>query len=124
MSSLVVFTISFIQTKVKHNPPLSTSQAFTSLALIGLLTIPATELLQSFPTVFSGLGCLRRIQDSLSIKMSGGRINLPSVPKSALTDAIGHSNEISTSPTGVVSTTTIEFSNFVLDIPTNKSNQG
>jgi ATP-binding cassette subfamily C (CFTR/MRP) protein 1 len=124
MSSLVVFAISFIQTKVKHSPPLSTSQVVTSLALIGLLTTPATELLQSFPTVFSGLGCVRRIQDFLSSSISVGRINPSSAPKIALINTSGHSNEMSTPSTGMASPTTIEFLDVVLDTPTNKSNQG
>lgn len=44
---------------------LNTSQVFTSLALIALVTTPASDLLAAFPFVASCLGCLERIQQHL-----------------------------------------------------------
>jgi ATP-binding cassette, subfamily C (CFTR/MRP), member 1 len=64
-SGLMVFAAYSIQASVAHKPPLSTAQAFTSFAILALLTTPAGTLLNSFPIVRSGLGLVRRIQDFL-----------------------------------------------------------
>ncbi|KAB8217223.1 P-loop containing nucleoside triphosphate hydrolase protein [Aspergillus novoparasiticus] len=46
----------------------SVSQAITSLSLINLLLIPLHDLLFAIPNAFSSIGCLDRVQDSLTRK--------------------------------------------------------
>lgn len=64
-SGLMVFAAYSCQASVAHKSPLSTAQAFTSFAILALLTTPAATLLNSFPIIRSGLGLVRRIQDFL-----------------------------------------------------------
>jgi ATP-binding cassette, subfamily C (CFTR/MRP), member 1 len=65
-SSLTVFAIVSIQKKLNNETPLSYSQAFTSLAIVNLLTHPAALLLGSFPMAAAAFGCLQRIEKFLS----------------------------------------------------------
>jgi ATP-binding cassette, subfamily C (CFTR/MRP), member 1 len=65
LSGLATFAAFAIKAHIKHAAPLSTSQAFTSLALIMLLTGPATQLLQFFPSVVATKPCYDRIQKFL-----------------------------------------------------------
>jgi ATP-binding cassette subfamily C (CFTR/MRP) protein 1 len=65
LSGLATFAAFAIKSHIKHTVPLSTSQAFTSLALIMLLTGPATRLLQLFPSVIATKPCYNRIQKFL-----------------------------------------------------------
>jgi ABC-type bacteriocin/lantibiotic exporter with double-glycine peptidase domain len=59
---LAVFAAYSIETNLGITQPLSTTKAFTSFALITLLTQPAAMLLQTFPSVISTKGCFDRIQ--------------------------------------------------------------
>jgi ABC-type multidrug transport system fused ATPase/permease subunit len=65
-SGFVVFAAYSIQAKIKHTPPLSTAQAFTSFAIIELLSTPAIGLLHSIPIIMSATHLVRRIEDYLS----------------------------------------------------------
>ncbi|KAM0306073.1 hypothetical protein ACHAO8_010900 [Botrytis cinerea] len=59
------FVVYAIKARVTSSSPLNTSQIFTSLALINLITTPASELLTSFPSAAACLGCVGRIQEHL-----------------------------------------------------------
>ena len=59
---LLVFIIFTIQSVVNDSPRLTTNRAFTSLAIITLMTDPAKELLSAYPSLVAAMGCLDRIQ--------------------------------------------------------------
>ncbi|PWY91611.1 P-loop containing nucleoside triphosphate hydrolase protein [Aspergillus sclerotioniger CBS 115572] len=65
-ASLVTFAAFVIRAKIDHSQPLSTVQAFTSLAIIGLITSPALQLLSSIPAVTAALGAFDRIHKFLT----------------------------------------------------------
>jgi ATP-binding cassette subfamily C (CFTR/MRP) protein 1 len=77
---------------LSHDAPLSPSQAFTSLAIINLLTTPAAKLLGSFPMVAAALGCLQRIEDFLHtetlddqrVSSNSSAISVKSLPKTVI----------------------------------------
>jgi ATP-binding cassette subfamily C (CFTR/MRP) protein 1 len=60
-SALVAFATYAIKAKIEHTPGLTTAQAFTSFAIMSLLTSPASQLLGAIPMITSGMGCVRRI---------------------------------------------------------------
>ena len=62
LGPLVTFVVFAIQSTARGTAQLSTVQAFTSLAIISLVTNPASELLISLPGVASATGCFDRIQ--------------------------------------------------------------
>jgi ATP-binding cassette subfamily C (CFTR/MRP) protein 1 len=64
--ALVVFAAYAVQAKVQGTPSFSTAQAFTSLAIISLLTMPAAILLMTIPMVAAGYGCVKRIEAFLN----------------------------------------------------------
>ncbi|OJK00423.1 hypothetical protein ASPACDRAFT_1880763 [Aspergillus aculeatus ATCC 16872] len=64
-ASLVTFAAFVILAKIDHSNTLSTVQAFTSLAIISLITSPALQLLASIPAVTAALGAFDRIHKFL-----------------------------------------------------------
>jgi ABC-type multidrug transport system fused ATPase/permease subunit len=62
---LAAFVIFAIQASVKGSARLSTSQTFSSLVIITLLTTPAENFLQSLPLIAMSVSCLERIQSFL-----------------------------------------------------------
>jgi ABC-type multidrug transport system fused ATPase/permease subunit len=62
---MATFVIFAIQESVKGSGRLSTSQTFSSLVIITLLTAPAEDFLQSLPLIAMSVGCLERIQSFL-----------------------------------------------------------
>ncbi len=54
-----------IQASVRNQPSFNTTQVFTSLSIISLLTIPAATLLALIPTIGQSTGCFDRIQKFL-----------------------------------------------------------
>ncbi|KAE9991950.1 hypothetical protein EG327_010517 [Venturia inaequalis] len=68
LSPLLVFAAFSIEAKVRGTPPLSTAQAFTSLSILSLLTMPAMQLLMSFPQLVQASGCIKRIEKFLLAK--------------------------------------------------------
>jgi ATP-binding cassette subfamily C (CFTR/MRP) protein 1 len=68
LSPLLVFAAFSIEAKVRGTPPLSTAQAFTSLSILSLLTMPAMQLLMSFPQLVQASGCIKRVEKFLLAK--------------------------------------------------------
>jgi len=68
VTPLIVFAVFSIEAKIKGTAPLSTAQAFTSLAILALLTQPAMMLLGSIPQVAAATGCIQRVQKFLLAK--------------------------------------------------------
>lgn len=68
LSPLLVFAAFSIEAKFRGTPPLSTAQAFTSLSILSLLTMPAMQLLMSFPQLVQASGCIKRIEKFLLAK--------------------------------------------------------
>ncbi|TLD36942.1 P-loop containing nucleoside triphosphate hydrolase protein [Venturia nashicola] len=68
LSPLLVFAAYSIEAKVRGTPPLSTAKAFTSLSILSLLTMPAMQLLMSFPQLVQASGCIKRIEKFLLAK--------------------------------------------------------
>jgi ATP-binding cassette subfamily C (CFTR/MRP) protein 1 len=66
LNALVVFAAYSIQAKLKNTPPLSTAQAFTALAIVGMLTTPLGILLVVIYSVANAMGSYKRIRDFLS----------------------------------------------------------
>jgi ATP-binding cassette subfamily C (CFTR/MRP) protein 1 len=66
LNPLVVFAVYSIQAKLKNTPPLSTAQAFTAIAIVGILTAPLGMLLVTIFNMASATGCYHRVQDFLS----------------------------------------------------------
>ncbi|MCJ1377074.1 hypothetical protein MMC17_000164 [Xylographa soralifera] len=64
-ASAVTFVAFAVQAKVQGSGALNTTQAFTSLALIGLIAGPAARFLSAVPTLTASLGCFDRIQEYL-----------------------------------------------------------
>ncbi|KAH7420082.1 putative multidrug resistance protein, partial [Cadophora sp. MPI-SDFR-AT-0126] len=62
---MVTFVIFAIQASVSGSERLSTSETFSSLSIISLLTSPAEEFLQTLPMIGMATGCLERIQKFL-----------------------------------------------------------
>ncbi|KAJ9195019.1 hypothetical protein DTO164E3_7003 [Paecilomyces variotii] len=62
---LITFAAFIIRAKVNRSPQLSTAQAFTSLAIISLITNPALQLLASIPAITAASGCFSRIHGFL-----------------------------------------------------------
>jgi ATP-binding cassette subfamily C (CFTR/MRP) protein 1 len=60
--TFIAFTI---KARVRHENALTTNQAFTSLAIISLVTTPVQALLLAAPMVAAGNGCMQRIQTFL-----------------------------------------------------------
>jgi ATP-binding cassette subfamily C (CFTR/MRP) protein 1 len=80
---LAAFVIFAIQASVKGSARLSTSETFSSLVLITLLTTPAENFLQSLPLIAMSVGCIERIQSFLlSEPCHDQRIIARSLPKS------------------------------------------
>jgi ABC-type bacteriocin/lantibiotic exporter with double-glycine peptidase domain len=67
-SGLIVFAIFAAQASLGHAPPLTTARAFTSLALIQLVSGPSAKILQLFPALTQGLGCVQRVGDYLKVQ--------------------------------------------------------
>lgn len=59
---VATFVTYAIQAKIQGSASLSTTQAFTSLAIITLVTNPAAELLAAIPVTAAASGCFERIQ--------------------------------------------------------------
>ncbi|KJF60311.1 uncharacterized protein CIMG_12872 [Coccidioides immitis RS] len=66
-SPAIAFIAFTIQAKIQHSTLLSTEQAFTSLAVISLVTIPAESFMVAIPHTGACLGCFTRIQDYLRL---------------------------------------------------------
>jgi ATP-binding cassette subfamily C (CFTR/MRP) protein 1 len=65
-SALVSFAAYAIKANVDHTAPLTTAQAFTSFAILTLLTAPASQLLSAIPMLTAGMGCVRRVHAFIS----------------------------------------------------------
>ena len=61
----MTFVIFAIQASLRGSESLSTSETFSSLSIISLLTSPAEEFLQTLPMIGMATGCLERIQKFL-----------------------------------------------------------
>ncbi|RAL17389.1 P-loop containing nucleoside triphosphate hydrolase protein [Aspergillus homomorphus CBS 101889] len=87
-ASLVTFAAFVIRARIDHSQTLSTVQAFTSLAIINLITTPALQLLASIPAVTAAWGALDRIHKFLTSpsmsSLSSGR--------NAANDRVSHSS--------------------------------
>src|ERR1700712_5678390 len=62
---MTVFAVYAIQAKLQGKPPLSTAQAFASLALMQIIAGPSAMLLYSVSSIISCMGTFRRIEDFL-----------------------------------------------------------
>jgi ABC-type multidrug transport system fused ATPase/permease subunit len=65
-SALVSFAAYSVKANINHTAPLTTSQAFTSFAILTLLTAPASQLLSAMPMLTAGMGCVRRVHAFIS----------------------------------------------------------
>ncbi|KAF4774111.1 ABC transporter [Colletotrichum scovillei] len=63
LAPIVTFTIYVIVSVFWKHATLLPAQAFTSIALIALLTTPVVEFIQLLPMVVQSIGCFSRIQD-------------------------------------------------------------
>ena len=64
----VVFVVYAIQASIQGSDGIDTSKAFTSLAIITLLTGPAGSLLSTIPSIGVCRGCLNRIEAYLQLE--------------------------------------------------------
>jgi ATP-binding cassette subfamily C (CFTR/MRP) protein 1 len=62
---VLTFAVYAIQARVRRSNALNTNQALTSLAIITLLTQPASTLLTAIPETVACIGCFERIQKFL-----------------------------------------------------------
>ncbi|RFU32078.1 hypothetical protein B7463_g4239, partial [Scytalidium lignicola] len=86
LGPLAVFVIFSIQASTKGLDTLTASQAFSSLAIITLITDPATDLLRSLPQAAMATGCLSRIQKFL---LSAPLEDYRSLPNAVPKDLVG-----------------------------------
>ena len=76
VAPVLTFIIYAVQAKYRGMDSLGTTQAFTSLAILSLLTEPAAQLLASIPGTAAASGCFERIQAFLlSPSRNDGRIS-------------------------------------------------
>lgn len=59
---VITFIVYAVLSEVKRSNSLSTTQAFTSLALLTLITNPAARLLTVIPQCASAMGCFASLQ--------------------------------------------------------------
>jgi ATP-binding cassette subfamily C (CFTR/MRP) protein 1 len=67
-AGFLVFAVFAIQASRGSAPPLTTARAFTSLALIDLVSFPSAMILQLLPAVVQSLGCVKRVGDYLRVQ--------------------------------------------------------
>lgn len=65
LAPLVTFAAYAIRSEVSDSPRLSVSNAFTSLAIISLVTSPMVQLLASLSAIGIAKGCIKRIETFL-----------------------------------------------------------
>ncbi|KAJ5752890.1 ABC transporter integral membrane type 1 [Penicillium odoratum] len=63
LAPYAVFLVYTIIAVIKHDTQILTTQAFTTLSLISILTTPLMAFIQSLPTITQSIGCFDRIQD-------------------------------------------------------------
>ncbi|KAJ5685180.1 hypothetical protein N7536_007799 [Penicillium majusculum] len=63
LSPYAVFLVFTIIALAKHDAQILTTQAFTTLSLISILTTPLMSFIQSLPTITQSIGCFDRIQN-------------------------------------------------------------
>jgi ATP-binding cassette, subfamily C (CFTR/MRP), member 1 len=87
----LTFAVFAVEAYLRGSQSLDTVRAFTSLALIGLVSYPAARLLSAVPQVAASLGCFDRIQDFLvkSEQFSLKPFGKPLVRPSSLIDDDG-----------------------------------
>jgi len=66
LSPLIALSAFAIQAKVMGSQPLTTAQAFTSFAILTLLTSPACSVLAAIPAITSAWGCAKRLHRFIS----------------------------------------------------------
>ncbi|KAJ5917233.1 ABC transporter integral membrane type 1 [Penicillium verhagenii] len=70
-----VFLVYSIIAAAKHDTQILTTQAFTTLSLISILTTPLMGFIQSLPTITQSIGCFDRIQNyCMRERLSGGSL--------------------------------------------------
>lgn len=65
LAPAATFGVYAIQAAIRGSEALNTVQAFTSLALISLVSHPASRLLSAIPNTAASIGCFDRIQEFL-----------------------------------------------------------
>ncbi|KAI0136261.1 putative ATP-binding cassette transporter [Xylariales sp. AK1849] len=92
----LTFTVYAVRATVQGTGSIGTTQAFTSLSLISLLTSPAAGLLSAIPATLASVGCLDRIQKFLvSPSREDKRRSIPPAQSSSLSVEINASEAIS-----------------------------
>ncbi|KAJ5655123.1 ABC transporterintegral membrane type 1 [Penicillium lividum] len=70
LAPYTVFLLYSIIAVVKHDTQILTTQAFTTLSLISILTSPLMTFIQSLPTLAQSIGCFDRIQEYCLLERS------------------------------------------------------
>ncbi|KAF3482809.1 uncharacterized protein GIQ15_02133 [Arthroderma uncinatum] len=85
-SPAIAFIAFTVQAKIQHSNLLSTEQAFTSLALISLVTIPAESFMDAIPHAGACLGSFTRVQNYLRLpcRVDYRNGSLPPLEKASL----------------------------------------
>ena len=66
LAPALTFIAYALKARANGSGSLNTSQVFTSLALINLVSTPASKVIGALPTVAACLGCVERIQNHLN----------------------------------------------------------
>jgi ABC-type multidrug transport system fused ATPase/permease subunit len=74
-ASLVTFAAFIIRSQIDGSKPLSTAQAFTSLAIISLITSPALQLLASIPALTASMAAFDRVHKFLTCSTSDREVD-------------------------------------------------
>lgn len=80
MAPAATFGVYAIQAVLQGSQTLNTIQAFTSLALITLVTDPAARLLSAVPNLASSIGSFNRIQNYLLLESRKDQRNYSQIP--------------------------------------------
>ncbi|KAE9373193.1 putative multidrug resistance protein [Stipitochalara longipes BDJ] len=95
----VTFIAFAIQAKARGSDSLNLTQAFTSLALIVLVSGPAQGFLSAVPTVAASLGCFERVQEYLlSASREDARRSLTEARSATSSSYANSQSEISSIP--------------------------
>jgi ATP-binding cassette, subfamily C (CFTR/MRP), member 1 len=100
----VTFTAYVVQAHIEGREGLDVTRAFTSMALINLVAVPAGRFLTAFPVLTASLGCFERVQEyMLAPSRADSRILSRTMENAVELDRVkfATNNDTRTSPTNI-----------------------
>jgi ATP-binding cassette subfamily C (CFTR/MRP) protein 1 len=114
LAPATTFSVYALQAHLRGSESLDTVKAFTSLALIALVSHPASRLLCAVPNVASSLGCFLRIQEFLLAHSPTDQMNWGHDLPKAIQSTIPNSERTGQSANEILSSTVFESDAIVI----------